>query len=345
MISISLKRTVLFGGGGFIGTHLALYLLQNGLTDEVFLVDILPKEKANWLPELLEAQTARKVHYINCDVRQTIIHPNLPPHCDLIVNLAAIHREPGHQPVEYFDTNLRGAETICQWAEQVNCNKIVFTSSIAVYGSLNTEPKSETTLPTPNTPYGISKLIAEKTHLTWQKSAPGRQLLIVRAGVIFGAGEAGNLTKMVRAIIYHYFLFSGNKTVQKAGGYVKELCASIGWMLQRQEQTQQSVVLYNFTADPAPTLEDYARAIAKVAGIKYLIWSVPQWFLLFGAYLGFGIGKLFSKRLSIDPARVRKLRRVNSIVPQVLRESGYRYQYSLETALADWKANKPIDWE
>lgn len=44
--------------------------------------------------------------------------------------------------------------------------KVVFTSSIAPYGTA-AKLKEETTLPTPNTPYGISKLIVEKIHIVW----------------------------------------------------------------------------------------------------------------------------------------------------------------------------------
>ena len=53
---------------------------------------------------------------------------------DLIANFAAVHREPGHEEYEYFECNIKGAENICNWAERTNCQKIIFTSSIAPYG-------------------------------------------------------------------------------------------------------------------------------------------------------------------------------------------------------------------
>ena len=53
------------------------------------------------------------------------------------------------------------------FAEEWNIKKIVFTSSIAPYGAAE-ELKKEITLPTPNTAYGISKLVAEKIHEKWQ---------------------------------------------------------------------------------------------------------------------------------------------------------------------------------
>lgn len=109
-----------------------------------------------------------------------------PTEDDVIFNFAAVHRTPGHEDHEYFETNILGAENVVAFAEKWNIKKIVFTSSIAPYGAAE-ELKKETTLPTPNTAYSISKLVAEKIHEKWQNGdAAHRQLTIVRPGVVFG---------------------------------------------------------------------------------------------------------------------------------------------------------------
>ena len=69
------------------------------------------------------------------------------------------------------------------FAEQYGIKKIVFTSSIAPYGA-DEALKEETTLPTPNTPYGISKLVAEKIHEKWAEKDPKREQTILRPGVV-----------------------------------------------------------------------------------------------------------------------------------------------------------------
>ena len=103
---------------------------------------------------------------------------------------AAVHREPGHEGHEYYQTNLLGAENVCDWADKVNCQKIIFSSSIAPYGPSEDE-RNESSLPVPTTAYGGSKLAAEKIHQIWQaKDFDKRQLVIVRPGVVFGPGEA-----------------------------------------------------------------------------------------------------------------------------------------------------------
>jgi nucleoside-diphosphate-sugar epimerase len=337
------KTAVFFGGAGFIGTHLAAYFLQHKIVEHLFITDIAIPDASN-IPAALKP-FADAITYLAVDVRKPINNSELPPSVDLIVNLAAVHREPGHQPLEYFATNLPGAENICAWAEEVSCPHIVFTSSIATYGTEVMEPKSEKSLPAPLTPYGISKLVAEKIHLAWQSKNSERKLLIVRPGVIFGNGERGNVTRMVRAILGHYFFFSGNKNTKKAGGYVKELCAAIAWMLNKQVETNQPYVLFNFSMDPAPTVSEYAQAIVSVSGKKRFIPTVPFSVLLLAARLTNGAGKLFGLKTPTDPVRVQKLLRSNDIIPNVLKEAGYQYHYTLPEALRDWKQEQPVDWQ
>ena len=94
------------------------------------------------------------------DVRTNLWRDEMPDKVDLIFNLAAVHREPGHEPFEYYDTNLAGAENVCSWATTVNCSRLVFTSSISPYGP-SENLKDEDSQPAPDTPYGSSKLAAE----------------------------------------------------------------------------------------------------------------------------------------------------------------------------------------
>ena len=101
------------------------------------------------------------------------------------------------------------------------------------------------TLPTPNTAYGISKLVAEKIHEKWQNGDTAhRQLTIVRPGVVFGKGENGNFTRLYWAIRGHKFAYPGRKDTIKACIYVKEL---VRFMLYRLEHHQHGVELYNST--------------------------------------------------------------------------------------------------
>lgn len=335
---ISVKRCVLFGGTGFIGSHFARTLLDLDPDMDVILADAAPPR-----PELLPGEAGRRVRFVRLDVRRPLDSPELPSQCDLVANFAAVHREPGHEPREYWETNLLGAEHVCAWAEAVDCRRMIFTSSISPYGPCE-EPREETALPCPATAYGGSKLAAEKIHEAWRRGGEGRKLLVVRPGVVWGPGEGGNVTRMLRAALKGYFFFMGNRQAIKAGGYVKELCRSMLWGLERLESGPEDSILYNFTLDPPPRLEEYVTAQLAEAGRDGRVRELPYSLLLAASYVLDGLAKPLGVRHPFSPVRIRKLVRSNNIQPGYLRRHGYQYRYSLREALRDWKNERPDEW-
>lgn len=337
------NTVVLFGGTGFIGTHLAQHWLREKLAETIVLVDLAPPRTDAYAAGLQEGLRSGQVQYVAGDLREPIAAERLPGHADLIFNLAAVHREPGHAAREYFETNLAGADHVCAWASAVGCRRMVFTSSISPYGP-SEDLKDESSVPVPETPYGSSKLAAEKIHLGWQAGGTGRQLLILRPGVVFGPGEGGNVTRLVRSLVKGYFVYMGNRKTRKAGGYVKELCRVAQFGLEQLDAQNRANLLLNFSMNPPPSLEDFVTSIQKTAGLKGQPKSVPRWALLGASYPIDGIARTFGMRTPVSPVRVRKLFRSTSVDPRGLRELGYTWEYSLDGAFADWKRDVPGDF-
>jgi nucleoside-diphosphate-sugar epimerase len=338
-------RAVLFGGTGFIGRHLARILLETGVSEKVYLCDVSAPDTTRFPPSTILALEEGRVEYLRLDVREQIPDASLPQRVDLVVNLAAIHREPGHEPAEYFETNMLGAENVCAWSARVGCETVVFTSSIAPYGPSEVE-KDEQSLPAPETPYGSSKLVAEKIHLAWQRENPDRRrLLIVRPGIVFGPGENGHMTMMIRALRRHCFFYVGRGGVRKAGGYVKELVHSLLWVLERLQENGDGVVVYNFTSEPAPRIEDYVDAICSAAGFSRHVPRIPYVLIFPISFLVDGVARALRIRQPFNPTRVRKLARSNRIRADYLCRVGYPFSFSLEEAMRDWRRERPADWE
>lgn len=338
-----MKSVVIFGGTGFIGTHLAQTLLAFDLAETIFLVDFKLPSDLPYAARLQSALRSGKVVYVEHDVRRPVASALLPQQADVIFNLAAVHREPGHAVREYFETNLLGAENVCAWARDVGCGTIVFTSSISPYGP-SEESKTEESLPIPETAYGSSKLAAEKIHLAWQSAGMGRQLLVLRPGVVFGPGEGGNVTRLVRSLMKGYFVYLGNRSTIKAAGYVKELCLVALFAVRRLKETGAPFLLVNFTMDPPPTMEQMVQAILKAGEKRRRPVSVPRSLLLALSYPLSGLGRLLRVSFPIDPVRVRKLIRSNNVLPEQLRSLNYEYTYTLESAFRDWKQDAPEDF-
>ena len=213
---------------------------------------------------------------------------------------------------------------------------MVFTSSIAPYGAAE-ELKTEETLPTPNTAYGISKLVAEKIHIAWQRGGDGRQLTIVRPGVVFGKGENGNFSRLYKSIKDHMFAYPGRKDTIKACVYVKELVRFILWNVEGKTSPQPSPVgegvrLYNCTFEPAYTIEQIVEAMKKVTGLTQWVPYIPNAVIKPAAVCA----QMMGSPMGICPARVKKLQISTNICGKKMKESGYRFRYSFEEALEDW---------
>ena len=262
----------------------------------------------------------------------------------LTANFAAVHREPGHEDYEYYECNLLGAENVCDWAERIECDRIIFTSSISPYGPSEAE-KDERSTPTPETAYGGSKLAAEKIHQIWQGRYKQRQLIIVRPGVVFGPGEGGNVSRLIKALKGRYFFYMGNKNTRKAGTYVKELCFAMMWVLNSDKSKADKVTLFNMSMNPGPSIEEYVNSISFILNKKIFVPSISSSLLLIASY----IIEFFAKPLKIEhpfsPIRIKKLIKSNNILPKYLEENGYKYRYNLNEAFKDWKEECPEEWK
>jgi nucleoside-diphosphate-sugar epimerase len=257
---------VIFGGTGFIGAFFSQYLLKNKYVDQIYLVDIESANEKNFEFRKNQIMSDQRISFIRADVRKSLDF-KVSGKVKIIANFAAIHREPGHQKFEYFETNINGADFVCKFSERVKCENIIFSSSIAPYGS-SEDIKDERSIPIPDSPYGCSKLVAEKIHQIWQAKDKNRYLTIVRPGVVFGPGEGGNVSRLIKAVIHKYFCYIGNKNTIKAGIYVKELCRAMLWVHEKQKSEKVMYVLFNMTMDSSPTVENYVKAICKTAKIK-----------------------------------------------------------------------------
>ncbi|WP_458372997.1 NAD-dependent epimerase/dehydratase family protein [Pseudomonas laurylsulfatiphila] len=334
---------VIFGGSGFIGTFFANYLIESKTVDKVYLFD---KEQVDQKPfpyrkRLITEQP--QIEEIIGDVRKPIDW--IPAESIyLTANFAAVHREPGHEDFEYYETNLLGAEHVCAWAAKVTCSNMIFTSSISPYGP-SEQVKDERSLPTPTTAYGSSKLVAEKIHQNWLTADQHkRHLVIVRPGVVFGANEGGNVSRLIKSVLNRYFFYTGNRTTRKAGTYVKELCNAMLWALDQQHKKNIHFSLFNMTMNPGPSIEEYVRSICFVANVRRRVPSVPFKLLLAVTHCIDTIARPLGIKHPFSPVRVQKLTRSNNVLPTFLLENGYTYRYTLESALLDWKQSNPDEW-
>ncbi|MET3925017.1 SDR family oxidoreductase [Devosia sp. 2618] len=312
------RTAVIFGGCGFFGTHMARALSADPEVGRIVLADIQPPR-----------ELAAKADYVICDVRQPITFPTQGP--VEIYNFAAVHTSPGPADWEYFWTNVAGATNVCRFAEAIGARRIVFTSSVGVYGPQECLVDERTT-PRPVTAYGKSKLLAEQIHEDWQARSGDRRLLIVRPAVTFGEGERGNFERLASVLRERRFVYPARKDTVKACAPVEELARSIAFMAQFDEP----VLRYIFAYPDRTTTEAINRGFGEAAGYAMPRLVLPEKLIMVAAF-GFEVLGKVGVRTAINRERVRKLIRSTNAYPHELISRGFAFEIGLAEALRRWQ--------
>lgn len=276
------------------------------------------------------------VMYAKCDVRESIVGQIGEQPAGWLFNFAAVHREPGHEFREYFDTNLPGARNVCAYAELIDCKNVFFTSSISVYGEI-ASPTDEHARTYPDTGYGISKLCAELIHESWQARDRARRLVIVRPGVVYGPGDPGNILRMIRALQKGMFLMPGDGGVRKSYAYIYGLLESMEFMLSRPEPR----LCYNYVERETESLAELVGHAATLLGIRSPRLRISKHILILLARVA---QLITGGRSPIHPVRVRKAAQSTHVVPAELIRLGFNFRYDFAYSLRHWMSLAPEDF-
>lgn len=325
-----MPNCIITGGSGYVGSHLINYLIEEDVYDQIIILDL----KA---PNEDYAESPVKVEFVKADVREEInLQPFLKLGCDdntLIYNLAAICRIPGFPEIDYYRTNILGAETICQLAEDLGVTNMVFTSSVSPYGA-SEESKTEDAIPQPKDPYGGSKMAAEYIHKGWQKKDPEKRMLsILRPGIIFGKNEQANFTRLYESQKKGFFVYPGRKDTKKACVYVKDVARACYHFSNKEP----GHYMYNTVYEHPPTIEEICLTVAQHTDAKKPLFKVPGSLLMFAAYCIIILGKMIGKEFTgIHPDRVKKVMISTNISGEKLANSDFELKYSLAEGIQDW---------
>ena len=160
-------KCLVTGAAGFIGSHLCEYLLKKGL-DVVGIdsfVDYYPRNiKESNIGAL---HVSDRFHFIEKSLL-SIDLATLLVDVDVIFHQAAqagVRASWGQDFRIYTDNNILGTQVLLEACRKVKVKKFIYASSSSVYGDTTDLPMRETSLPSPVSPYGVSKLAAE--NLCW----------------------------------------------------------------------------------------------------------------------------------------------------------------------------------
>jgi GlcNAc-P-P-Und epimerase len=308
-----MDKVLITGGSGFIGYH--FHRLMEGT---IVNLDLLPPT------------FSFKSKYVEGDVREpgsvnAVLAENP---CDAIICLAAEHRDFGVEREAYFKTNEYGTKVICDAAAKYGIKKIVFFSSVAVYGNAATVT-TEQTAPAPTSPYGASKLAGEDILRRWAGVDTTRSVVILRPAVIFGVRNLANMLRLIIQIDKNRYANIGAAKIIKSIAYVDNVVQAARFLM---EKMQRGVEVFNYADEPQLCVSDIAGAITQALGKMRPI-AVPYSFVyLMGLPFDLAI-KLTGRDLPISTMRIKKLCTATHHSAAKVFQAGFKPQWSTTEGL------------
>ena len=302
------------GGSGFIGTALGLALRRSG--DQFQIID---KNLSQTFPERVA-----QINILDADrLAQSLSG-------ETIFHLAAEHRD-DVKPLElYHHVNVAGTANLCRAARLRGIDRIIFTSSVAVYGFTDRQT-DETGAINPFNAYGHSKYAAEQVLRTWANEAPKtRSLTIIRPTVVFGPGNRGNVYSLFRQIALKRFVMVGRGENCKSLAYVDNLVA----FLSHATQFGPGVHLFNYVDGPDFTMHDLVSFVRQT--LHNTSGTGPRLPFAFGMALGHmadAFAGLTGRSLPISAIRVRKFSSTSAFTSRAHGVKGFVAPVSLHEGL------------
>ena len=186
-------KILVTGGAGFIGSHIAEYLVQRG--DDVTILDNLNTGKIENL-----SKVNNDINFVNGDIREYKLLEKLVSDSDGVFHEAALAsvQQSLKMKDEYFDVNVSGTENILKLAKEYGF-KVVYASSSSVYGNPKQIPIKESDDRSTVNPYAQTKLEAEL--LAEKYSEMGVKVIGLRYFNVFGKRQSKEYAGVIKLFL------------------------------------------------------------------------------------------------------------------------------------------------
>jgi nucleoside-diphosphate-sugar epimerase len=250
--------------------------------------------------------------------------------CTTLYHLAAEHGDDVRPASLYHDVNVKGAQHVRAAAEARGVSRLIFISTVAVYGSADRE-LDETAPPRPFNEYGRTKLQAEQVFRDWAARAPERSLTIVRSTVVFGPGNRGNVHTLLTQIARGRPIVIGAGRNRKSLAYVENVADFLAHALS----FGPGVHLYNYADKPDLDMNQLVTLAAEAIGLTCGRPIHLPYALGLGAGLASDVlARLTGRRFVVSAARVRKYAANTRFANARCLASGFTPRHDLHAALA-----------
>ena len=258
------------GGAGFIGSNIVKRLLELGHAP-VVLDDLSSGYWQNLVPG---------VQFIEGDVRDGEAVAAAAQGCGAILHLAASvgNKRSIDYPLVDSAINVLGTLNVLEAARQHNIERVVFSSSAGIFGELKTLPIAEDHPQCPDSPYGTSKLAAEKMCLVYNKLY-GMHNVSLRYFNVFGPHQRYDAYGNVIPIFAHQVLRRQALTIYGDGQQTRDFVnvRDVADANIQAALTPGVRGVFNIGSGTRITINELARLIQEIAGIQTgVVYAPPR---------------------------------------------------------------------
>ncbi len=321
------KKLLVVGAGGFIGGFIAEEGLRRGFDTYVAVRESTSRRYL----------TDERLHFVVLDYGdEELMAQSLKealPEGDkwdfIIYNLGAT------KCANFFDFNrinflyLRSFVEVLHDVDKVP-HRFLFMSSLSALGmgdEKNYTPISSSTIPNPNTRYGLSKIKAE----TYLETVPDFPYIIFRPTGVYGPHEKDYLM-MIKSIDSHWDFGVGYRKQLLTFIYVEDL---VNAMFDAYEA---GVVRkkYIISEDACYTQKQFREIVARELGVKWVIpMKLPMWIVYIASYFAekWAVAQLKASTLNRDKFKIMKQRNWSCDVSDAKRDFNFNPKFSLEDGI------------
>lgn len=225
---------------------------------------------------------------------------------DVVIHLAAllhIFDPPPSLRAEYERVNVLGTEKLIRACEGAAVKRIVYFSTIAVYGYTANRVLTETSSPEPEGWYGRTKLEAERIILAARDHGGQPIATILRLAAVYGSRVVGNYRRLVQALARRRFIPLGRGDNHRALIYDKDVARAA---VLAAEHPAAAGEIFNVSDGATPTLSDIIGSICAALGRSAPRFSIPLAPVRCSVQIAHSIASAAGVKLPVSPATIEK---------------------------------------
>lgn len=267
-------RALVTGGSGFIGSNIVKLLIENAY--EVRVIDNL---SSGYIDNLIPYISNRAIEFIGGDIRDYSSVERAMENIDVVFHLAAsVGRQRSlDYPQSDSDINLKGTVNVLEAMKNKGVRKIVYSSSAAMFGELKSQTIDENHPQNADSPYGVSKLAAEKMILAYS-SIYGIKSVCLRYFNIYGVNQRydayGNVIPIFAKRIYSHqpMTIYGDGEQTRDFVNVKDVARAN----LKAAQSDISSDVFNIGSGESITINHLADMMQEISGIRVGVQYEPE---------------------------------------------------------------------